>query len=258
MYNQPSMDGLLAFKLIFSPIVVATATWLSRKLGMKVGGWIVALPLTSGPISIFFYLQHGPGFTAQAAVGTLGGSAGTTLFCLAYALAAGRAKWPVSLGAGLVTFFAITALLKGLALSVWPTLIFVAVAYSAARYFMPKAGPQVETPTAPWWDIPLRMVLATSLILLITGASNNLGPDWSGLLSPIPLLISLLTVFAHHFQGPQGAIRTLRGTLTGTFAFALFFLIVALTIASLPAWVAYGLAAIVSVGANTLLQMATD
>jgi hypothetical protein len=252
------MDGLLVFKLVFSPIVVAMATWLSRKLGMKVGGWIVALPLTSGPISIFFYLQHGPQFTAQAAIGTLGGSAGTALFCLAYGLMARRAKWPLSLGVGLVTFFGITALLKELGLSVWPTLIFVAVAYAASRYFMPLPQQTLPPSTPPWWDIPLRMVLATTLILLITGTSNSLGPDWSGLLSPIPLLISLLTVFAHHFQGGEGAIRTLRGTLTGTFAFALFFLIVALTITSLSPWLVYGLAAVVSVGANTLLQFITD
>lgn len=258
MYNRLPMDGLLVFKLVFSPIVVAAATWLSRKLGMKVGGWIVALPLTSGPISIFFYLQHGPQFTAEAAIGTLGGSAGTALFCLAYALTARRGRWPLSLGAGLVTFFGITALLKWLALSVWPTLLFVVVAYGAARILMPKAQPQSATPTPPWWDIPLRMVLATSLILLITGTSNSLGPDWSGLLSPIPLLISLLTIFAHHFQGPEGAIRTLRGTLVGTFAFALFFLIVALGVSQLPPVATYSIAAVVSVGANTLMQMLTE
>ncbi len=252
------MDGLLAFKLIFSPLVVAVATWLSRRLGVKVGGWIVALPLTSGPISVFFLLQHGPQFTAQAAVGTLAGSAATCLFCLGYGLTARSQRWPISLGVGLLIFFGLTALLKWLALPLWPTALVVLTAYGIARYSMPQPQKAVAAVKPPWWDIPLRMVLATTLIVLITGLSASLGPDWSGLLSPIPLLISLLTIFAHHFQGPEGAIRTLRGTLSGTIAFALFFLVVSLWITQWPPLLTYSVAAIASVTANTLIQFAVD
>jgi hypothetical protein len=252
------MDGLLAFKLVFAPIVVAIATWLSRRLGIKVGGWIVALPLISGPISIFFVLQHGPDFAAQAAIGTLAGSASTCLFCLVYGLSARRGSWPLSLSLALLTFIASTLVLKWLNLGVWPTLIVVVTVYGLARYFMPKPLAATVKTAPPWWDIPLRMVLAAAFILIITGLSSNLGPELSGLLSPIPLLITLLTVFAHHFQGSDGAIRTLRGTLTGTLAFALFFLMVTLTVTQWPLVVTYLVASVVSVTANTVMQMLTD
>jgi hypothetical protein len=248
------VDGLLLFKLIFSPLAVAAATWLSRRLGPRVGGWIVALPLTSGPISVFFVIQHGREFAAQAAIGTMAGSASTCLFCLAYGLSARRWRWPASLGLALLTFFVSTVTLKELALGAWASLAVVAGALIVAWRLMPQPGAAALPASAAWWDIPMRMALVAGLILSITGLSNRLGPDWSGLLSPIPLLISLLTVFAHHLQGPDGAIRTLRGTLSGTIAFAMFFLVVTLALQSWPLAVTYGLATAVAIGVNTLAQ----
>lgn len=248
------MDSLLAFKLILSPILVATASWLSRRLGNQVGGWIVALPLTSGPISVFFALQHSPEFAAQAALGTLAGSAATCAFCLGYGLSAPRFQWPISLTLGLSAFFATTLILKWLSLGLWSGLVVVFVANVLALRIMPHPPLAVQPFKPGRWDIPLRMVLATALVLTITGLSNNLGPDWSGLLSPIPLFISLLTAFAHHSQGSNEALRTLRGTLMGTFAFAIFFFVVNLTVTHLSLVITYGLATVVAIVVNGLMQ----
>ena len=50
---------------------MAAATWAARRWGPAVGGWIVGLPLTSGPIAFFLALEHGPAFAARAALSTI-------------------------------------------------------------------------------------------------------------------------------------------------------------------------------------------
>lgn len=64
---------LLAFKLILAPILIALATLIGRRWGHGVSGWIAALPLTSGPVSLIFAIQYDAAFAAQAAIGTLAG-----------------------------------------------------------------------------------------------------------------------------------------------------------------------------------------
>ena len=53
-----------------------------------------------------------------------------------------------------------------------------------------------------------------------------------------------MTAFAHAQQGPDGALRVLRGVLLGTFAFATFFLIVGATVTLLPLWLSYAIASL--------------
>jgi hypothetical protein len=74
------------------------------------------------------------------------------------------------------------------------------------------------------------MIVATVFVLLLTSLARNLGPQLTGLLAPFPLYAAILTVFAHRLEGPGAAVQVLRGLLLGLFAFAGFFLVVALTI----------------------------
>jgi hypothetical protein len=68
------------------------------------------------------------------------------------------------------------------------------------------------------------MVVTTVLVLVITGAPQTLGPRLSGLLATFPIYAAILTVFAHHHDGPGSAVQVLRGLLLGLFAFTGFFL----------------------------------
>ncbi|EKM5824226.1 hypothetical protein PU342_004709, partial [Salmonella enterica] len=62
---------LLFFKLVFTPVLMLLSTLASRKWGETVGGILVGLPLTSGPISLFLALEHGKEFAANATNGSL-------------------------------------------------------------------------------------------------------------------------------------------------------------------------------------------
>ncbi len=56
----------LALKLAATPLLIGAATLAGRRWGQAIGGWLVGLPLTSGPIALFLALDHGTQFAARA------------------------------------------------------------------------------------------------------------------------------------------------------------------------------------------------
>ncbi len=223
----------LALKLVLTPALVGIASLAGRRWGPAVGGWLVGLPFTSAPVAFFLALSYGPAFAAAAAVGTLAGTISQTAFCLAYGWLAWRG-WPVAVLAGCLAFGFSTVALQHVSLSSAPLFLIVIAALFVALHLMPgrseTSSPAAEPP--PGWDIPARMVVATAIVLLLTGIAPQLGPHLTGLLTPFPVYAAILTVFAHQLQGPVAAASVLRGLLLGLFAFAGFFQVLALLIES--------------------------
>lgn len=213
----------LVLKLVLTPLLIAAASLAGRRWGPAVGGWFVGLPLTSGPIALFLALDHGAGFAAAAAVGSLTGALAEAAFCLAYAGAA-RAGWAVALAAATVTFAAGAALLQRAALSPAAAAACALGALVAALGLMPRRRTAAAPAPPPAWDLPARVVITTALVLLITGAAATLGPRLSGVLATFPAYAAILTVFAHR-AGAPAAVQVLRGLLLGLFAFAGFFVV---------------------------------
>ncbi len=55
------------------------------------------------------------------------------------------------------------------------------------------------------WDIPSRILIGTTFIILLTEMAPLLGSRLTGLLATIPLYTAILTVFSHRLQGAAGA-----------------------------------------------------
>lgn len=220
----------LALKLILTPVLIGLASLAGRRWGPAIGGWLVGLPFTSGPIAFFLALGHGTHFAALAATGTMAGTISQAGFCLAYAGMARRLTWPAAFLAGSAVFAAATVALRFLTLPPLPIFALVVIALALAAWRLPEvpADPGAERVPLPAWDIPARMIVATGFVLLLTGIAPALGARLTGLLAPFPLYASVLTVFAHALQGPAAGINVLRGLLLGLFAFASFFLALAL------------------------------
>ena len=124
-------------------------------------------------------------------------------------------------------------------------------------YLMPKDIVEKESENKPGrWDIPIRIFIGTSFILLLTGIAPLIGPRLTGLLTTIPLYITILTIFAHRHQGPAAAAHVLRGLLYGMFAFTAFFITLSLLIERVSlaaAFVAAILAALTIQGTSLLI-----
>ncbi len=219
---------ILVLKLVLTPLLIGGATLVARRWGPGVGGWIVALPLTSGPVLVFLALDHGPAFASAAALGSLSGLAAIAAFCAAYAFVARGSGPAACFAVASAVFVAAGALLQPVIdRPTWVLLAIVLVAVSLAIRFVPSSGTDHPPMSHPWWDIPARMVVATTLVLGITAVAPYLGPHWSGLLATFPVYLSVLAVFTHRQTGPGAADDVLRGLLVGLYGTAAFFVVVA-------------------------------
>jgi hypothetical protein len=243
------MDAL-ALKLVLTPLLIGTASLVGRRWGAAVSGWLVGLPFTSGPVAFFVAISHGTSFAAAVAAGTLIGTISTALYCLAYAWVAGYG-WPLAVVAGCAAFTAATLVLQLVSLPLGAAFIAVIALLSVTLRLAPRPVRVPRTvPVPPWWDIPARMAVATAVVLLLTGAASTLGARLTGLLAPFPVYATVLTVFAHHFQGPEAGRAVLRGLLHGLFAFATFFLM----LAALLEPIGIGLAFLAAIASALTLQ----
>ena len=71
-YDEYPMD-ILVLKLVLAPLIIGSASLAGRKWGPAVSGWIVGMPLTSGPVIFLVALSHDVGFAANAALGVISG-----------------------------------------------------------------------------------------------------------------------------------------------------------------------------------------
>jgi hypothetical protein len=213
----------LVLKLVLTPVLIAAASVAGRRWGQAVGGWLVGLPLTSGPVAFFLALDHGAGFAAAAAFGSLAGAIAEAAFCLAYGWTAGRG-WPLALMAACGAFAAVAGALQRLSLGMPALAAVVVVALAAALRAMPRPAAATTPSAPPRWDIPARMLVTTALVVGLTEIAPVLGPRLSGVLATFPVYAAILTVFAQR-GGAAPAVQVLRGLLVGLFSFAGFFLV---------------------------------
>jgi hypothetical protein len=244
---------ILALKLFLTPLLIALATLVGRKWGPAVSGWLIGLPLTSGPVSLILALQYGTDYAVHAAAGTLAGQVSVCLFCLAYSLAAARMKWYASAGLAILAFFGATLFWNQLSLPLIVTFFVALLLINLIFRLIPARKAAIPALPAPKWDLPARMLLATTFVVLITGFSPLLGPQLSGLLSPFPVFGLVLAIFAHRQQGADAATHLLRGVVLGSFGFISFFLIVGLALPVLGIPWTYLLASLAAILLNGIL-----
>jgi hypothetical protein len=223
-------------KAAVAPVLIGGASLAGRRWGHQVGGWLVGLPLTSGPVAFFLTQAQGSRFAAVAAVGMLAANISQVAFAVCYLRAARRGMLAAG-GAGCAGFAASTLALAWLRLPLAVALAGVLAALAGGlwlagrwRQAAPPTDPAAPAATVPRWDIPVRMVTATAVVLVITTLAPVLGPLLAGLLSPFPVFGAVLTLFTHHGHGPAAAGGVLRGLVLGLFAPTLFFLVLATTL----------------------------
>jgi hypothetical protein len=237
----------LALKLILTPALIGGLSLAGRRWGPGVSGWLVGLPLTSGPVALFLALDHGTHFAADAARGILAGVVALVTFTLAYAWLAFALEWRLALLASWAVFFATTAVMHQFSVPVVPMYLLGCALLLALLRLLPRKLSTGAPAAAPPWDIPMRMVVATAFLLLITGLAPRLGPQVSGLLAPFPIFASVLAAFTHRLQGAPAAARLFRGLALGMFAFISFFLVVGLLIERAGVVVTFLAASVVAV-----------
>lgn len=217
------MTATIVPKLVLTPLLVASTSLAGRRWGPALSGWLVALPLTSGPIALFIAMDSGSVVAQQAAGGSLLGATAQVAFAVAYTLACRRAGMAASLAAGAAAFFAVGVLVPPM-----PPVVEFALLVASVAVFLATIGrrPTVAATAVqpPSWDIPARVVVATVLVIAISALAPVIGGRASGILATFPVYGTVLATFAHVHRGPSEAAAVLRGLATGLLGFGAFFL----------------------------------
>jgi len=246
----------LLIKIILMPIVIGGVTIASKKWGNLAGGMIASLPWIAGPIMLFFTIEQGVDFAVNSVKGIMMGIVGVLAFCFAYIYSSLKSKWYISLVLAYCAFVATTVLLKifenFMGLDSW-FLIAVILSLIGLKFF-PKLETQVSSGQTLKFDIYLRMVIITVFVALITYLAQILGPTWSGILTPFPIITAILAAFTHYTQGAYGTSIILRGMLTGFIGFATFLFLQAKLLPHFPNATTFAVGFVVNILLNLLMR----
>jgi hypothetical protein len=229
---------MLWLKLLLVPGLVAVVTLAVRRWGPVVGGWLAGLPIVAGPVLVFYALEQGNVFAARAAHATLAGLIATVAFAVAYAWASRRLPWYLCMLLGwgvfaaaiIALYFTQPGLVASLVVLVAATVLgrraFSRVpAFAALRLRRGRHDGFRET--SPPGDLIVRLVATATLVLVLTGLADRLGPAWSGLLAAFPVLTTIVAVFSHAQRGAAAAIAFFNGYLQAIVGFGLFCVVLA-------------------------------
>jgi len=112
-------------------------------------------------------------------------------------------------------------------------LVALVLAVLAAGYALTarRAPSSLAEPVRlPRWDIAVRMLVATTVVVAITALAPVLGPHLAGLLSPFPVFGAVLAIFTQRTHGLAGGVEVLDGLLLGLLGPAAFFVVLALAL----------------------------
>jgi hypothetical protein len=244
---------LLVLRLVLVPLLIAAVTLASRRWGHRVGAFVTALPAVAGPTLLFYAIQQGAAFAADAARGSLLGLVGVAAFCLAYARASRRFHWVACLLLGWSSFAIVTLAMYRVYVGPIVACVIAVAALFGARAFLPSHGPVPPPSGAPQWDLPLRMGSAAALVFSLTAAAERLGSSVSGILTPFPVATAILAGFTHAQQGSAACIEFLRTYTPGLCGFAIFCVMLALTLPHLSIAASFGVALVTQLVLQTAL-----
>ena len=219
--------AVLWLKVLLAPSLIAAVTLAGRRWGATVAGVLVGLPLISAPVVFVLAVEHGTTFGAQSAVGVLIGLVPLATFYLVYGLLAPRHNWPACAAAAWCGYAVVALALRDVTLGPAPAFAAALAFLVLVIRLLPGPSDGIPSPPAPWWDIPLRMMTATAVVLTLTGLARTLGPRVSGLLAPFPVNGAVLSIFTQQLEGAPAAGRLIRGMVLASFTFAVFFLVLA-------------------------------
>lgn len=244
----------VSVRFLFAPLLVVAASIVARRFGDRVGGWLSAFPFVAFPLLLLLSMDHGCAFGAASAQSALFGIVSLSVFALVYAHVSCRFPWWKTLPAAWIAYLACAA-----ALNRWDAPLPARVALSLAipflcRALLPSAvasrGARVQVP--PRLDLALRASAAFLLVGSIASASRILGPRWSGLLMPFPVITTILVVFAH-FQAGHGAVtRVFRGFLPALSSLAAFLGLLAFSLVPLGIAPAFAMSLAAAIAAQVL------
>jgi len=208
-------------------------TAVVERLGPRVGGLVAAVPQLAVVSLVFFAIEQGLGFAAEAAFWSIPGMCATLSVFLGYLVGSELvpAPRPASIAAGVAlgtVSFALTAsLLSVIPLGRWGVLPFAAAACFGTTWILrrlPDTAKLRRVAASPSL-LAIRACTAIVTVLTVTGLAHLLGPKWSGLMVGYPVNSLPVMVILHSHYGREVIKPFIKIFPAGIFGVCLFNLV---------------------------------
>ena len=204
---------LFVLKIIIGPLMVLSVSYLQRRYGDRFGGWLIGLPITTGPFILIICLQQGVAFGGRTAHGVLLGQMALIAFCWSYAFAALRTPWYQAILVGTATCLVVGYFVTQVKVSIWMSTPVLIICWLVAMKFWPRSNIPAQKITPPHWELPVRICVTLALLVGLSALAPHVGPKVAGALSSYPVIASVLGSFNHKRFGPAATVATLRGLM---------------------------------------------
>ncbi|WP_369386763.1 hypothetical protein AB5J72_03480 [Streptomyces sp. CG1] len=209
---------ILLLRTALAPSLVLLVSVVARRSGPRRGGLLLGAPTTSGPFLALMWLNGGSEAAARAAHGNVAAQLIVAAFCVVYGRLAPVLRPARTLTAALVCA-AGAGLLAAMCANVWLTAALGLAFIFAGLRTWPAPSP-AHTDRAPdrarRWDIPVRMAVSATTVLLAVHAADALGSFTGGILSALPALLAVMAVSTHRSTGAVATAAMMRAALTIT------------------------------------------
>ena len=204
---------LFYLKIIIGPLVVLSVTYLQRNFGDRFGGWLIGLPITTGPFILIISIQEGIAFGGHTTRGILLGQIALIAFCWSYAFAALRTPWYTAITVGTVTCLLVGFVVTQISVSIWVSTPALVVIWLIAMKFWPSSENSAQKIAPPRWELPVRVIVTLTLLFSLSALAPHVGAKVAGALSTYPVIASVLGSFNQRRFGPSATVATLRGLM---------------------------------------------
>ncbi|KRE36977.1 hypothetical protein ASG73_11725 [Janibacter sp. Soil728] len=213
----------IALRLVLPPLCIALATLAQHRLGDRLGGVVVGLPLTSGTFLGIVLLTHGRAAVTEAAAGMLAGQISVIAMTVAYAWLAGRAGVLTALLGTVAAWAGSVALVQLVDGPLAAGLVYVVVAAATLGLWPRCAAPAKGSPLRPRRYLTAgRIALGSGLVITLTAGMSLLGPALAGTLAAAPLVALVITPSTHRTRGVDSTRVLLGGVARGSVGAAVF------------------------------------
>jgi hypothetical protein len=210
-------------------IAVLGLSAIAERAGPAVAGTLAGMPLGVAIVYFFVGIEQGPQFVVAAAPYSLGGFAATLCFNLCYWLVARRARrhrFLLAMTAAPLGFLLAASGLASLPLTVWSGTLLVGVLAGLSLLIMGKQpsrriGHRLRM---TWQLLALRAGMAATVVLVITGIAEAIGPKWAGLLAGFPITLYPLLIIIHINYSAEDATTIVKAFPLGLPALIIFVL----------------------------------
>jgi hypothetical protein len=205
--------SLFLLKVLLAPVIVLSVSYLQRRFGDRFGGWLLGLPITTGPFIFIIALQEGIVFAGHTTHGVLLGQIALITFCWSYAFAALRTPWYQALAVGTLVCLSTGYLVTTVKVPIVVSDFFLLAVWAAGMRWWPRTNLPPQKILTPKWELPVRILVTLTILTSLSALAPHVGAKVAGALSTYPVIASVLGAFNQRRFGPGATVATLRGLM---------------------------------------------